>query len=166
MIQQLRIELNETVSGRFDMLNSINTALLKASAKPIVSKPYRISDFIPGTWEGSNDRITPKLHVGLALVDASVVKTKEKCLSALTVPTGSTAARLHLTVQTKKLRSIESSLYQVLHRTTANEPSRRVQQTKGQKGFEAWHAIVRRYDQTNTSDKHSTYAALISYVAE
>ena len=43
--------------------------------------------------------------------------------------------------------SIEASLCQVLHRTTANEPLRTVQQTKGQTGFEAWHAMVRRDDQ-------------------
>ena len=44
----------------------------------------------------------------------------------------------------EEFRSIEASLYQVLHRTTANEPLRIVQQTRGQKGFEAWRAIVRR----------------------
>ena len=42
----------------------------------------------------------------------------------------------------EKLESIEASLYQVLHRTTANEPLRIVQQTKEQNGFEAWHAIA------------------------
>ena len=41
-----------------------------------------------------------------------------------------------------------------------------VQQTKGQKGFEAWHAIVRRYDQRNMSDKSSAYAALVSNISE
>ena len=55
VIQHLRTELNETVSGRIDMLSSINTTLQKVSAKPTVSKPYRISDFIPRNWEGSND---------------------------------------------------------------------------------------------------------------
>ena len=58
----------------------------------------------------------------------------------------------------EEFRSIEASLYQVLHRTTANEPLRIVQQTRGQKGFEAWRAIVRRYVQRNTSDKNSAYA--------
>ena len=53
----------------------------------------------------------------------------------------------------EEFRSIEASLYQVLHRTTSNEPLRTVQQTKGQKGLEAWHAVVRRYDQRNMSDK-------------
>ena len=66
----------------------------------------------------------------------------------------------------EEFRSIESALYQVLHRTTSNEPLRIVQQTKGQKGFEAWHAIVRRYDQRNMSDKSSAYAALISNISE
>ena len=47
----------------------------------------------------------------------------------------------------EEFRSIEASLYQVSHRTTANKPLRPAQQTRGQKGFEAWHAIVRRYDQ-------------------
>ena len=40
-----------------------------------------------------------------------------------------------------EFRSIEASLYQVLVRTTANEPLRIVQQTRGQRGFQAWHAI-------------------------
>ena len=42
-----------------------------------------------------------------------------------------------------EFRSIEASLYQVVHRTTANEPLRMVKQTRGQRGFEAWHAIMR-----------------------
>ena len=39
-----------------------------------------------------------------------------------------------------EFRSIEASLYQVLHRTKSNEPLRTVQQTRGQREFEAWHA--------------------------
>ena len=65
-----------------------------------------------------------------------------------------------------EFRSIEASLYQVLHRTTANEPLRIVQQTEGQKGFEAWHATVRRYDQRNMWGTNSAYAALISNISE
>ena len=42
-----------------------------------------------------------------------------------------------------EFRAIEASLYQVLHRTTSSEPLRMVQQTRGQKGFEAWYATVR-----------------------
>ena len=66
----------------------------------------------------------------------------------------------------EELRSIEASLYQVLRRTTSNEPLRIVQQTRGQKGFEAWHAIVWRYDQRNMSDKKSAYAAQNSNISE
>ena len=65
-----------------------------------------------------------------------------------------------------EFRSIEASQYQVLHRTTANEPLRMVQQTRGQKGYQAWHAKVRRYGHRNTSDKNSAYAALISNISE
>ena len=63
-------------------------------------------------------------------------------------------------------RTFETALYQVLHRTTTNEPLRMVQQVQGQRGFEAWHLIVRRYDQRNTSDRSSTYAALIGNISE
>ena len=66
----------------------------------------------------------------------------------------------------EEFRSIESSLYQVLHRTTANEPLRTVQQTKGPKGFEAWHAVVTRCDQRNMSGNNSAYAALISNISQ
>ena len=65
----------------------------------------------------------------------------------------------------EEFRSIEASLYQVLRRTTANESLRIVQQT-GQKGFHAWHPIVRRYDQRNMSDINSAYTALISNISE
>ena len=65
-----------------------------------------------------------------------------------------------------EFRSTGASHYQVLHRTTANEPLRIVQQTRGQRGFEARHAIERRYDQRNMSDKNSECAALISNISE
>ena len=41
-----------------------------------------------------------------------------------------------------------------------------MQQTTGQRGFEAWHGIVRRYDQRNMPDKNSAYAALISNISK
>ena len=72
VIQELRLRMNETVSGRIDMLNSITTALQKVSAKPIVPKPYRISDRLPRNWEGSIETF----HVGPARVDASVVRRR------------------------------------------------------------------------------------------
>ena len=48
----------------------------------------------------------------------------------------------------------------------ANEPLRVAQQILGQKVFEGRHAIVRRYDQRNMTDKNSAYAALISNISE
>ena len=56
VIQQLRTEMNVTVNGRMDMLNSINTALQNVSTKTTDFKPYRISDLIPRNWEGSNEK--------------------------------------------------------------------------------------------------------------
>ena len=64
------------------------------------------------------------------------------------------------------VRTFGTALYQVLPRTTANEPLRKVQQVQGQKGFEASHVIVRRYDQRKTSDRSSAYAALTSNISE
>ena len=63
-------------------------------------------------------------------------------------------------------RTFETALYQVLHMTTANEPLRMIQQVEGQRGLEAWHLIVRRYDQRNTSDRSSAYATLTSNISE
>ena len=53
-----------------------------------------------------------------------------------------------------EFRSIEASLYLVLDRTTSHEPLRIEKQTRGQRGFGAWRAIKRRYDQRNMSDKN------------
>ena len=50
------MEVNESISGRMDMLSSINTALQNVSAKPTDSMPYRISDLFPRNWEDSNEK--------------------------------------------------------------------------------------------------------------
>ena len=39
VMQQLRAEVNDTISGRMDMLNIINTALQNVSARPAETKP-------------------------------------------------------------------------------------------------------------------------------
>ena len=78
MIQQWRVEVNETVSGRMDTLNSITTALQDVSARSTVSKPYRVSDLIPRNWEGSNDKgYFRNFNVGPAFADANVVRARE-----------------------------------------------------------------------------------------
>ena len=63
-------------------------------------------------------------------------------------------------------RTFETAPYQILHRTTTNEPLRMVQQVQSQRGFEAWHMTVRRNDQRNTPDRSSAHAALISNISE
>ena len=50
-------------------------------------------------------------------------------------------------------RTIEALLHQAWHITIVNEPLRVAQQTQGLKGLEAWHAIVRRYDQWNIQQR-------------
>ena len=63
--------MNDTISGRMDMLNSINTALQNVLARPAETKPYRISDLVPRNWEGNNEKGELRsFYVRLALVDA------------------------------------------------------------------------------------------------
>ena len=112
------------------MMNSINTALQNWSAKPAESKPYRISDLIPRNWEGSNEKgefrsFRADLHLWMqAWSDQGSVDRFDNNVIALDC-------------SDEEFRANEASLYQVLHRTTANEPLRIMQQTRGQKGFEA-----------------------------
>ena len=108
----------------------------------------------------------PKLHVRLALADASVVKSRRKKLVSVESTDKFDSSAIAFDCSDEELRSIEASLCQVYHRTTANEPLRRVQQTRGQKGLEAWHATVRRNDQRNLSDTNSVCAAMISNIYE
>ena len=69
VVQQVRAELNETAYGSLDMLNSIAAAMRRVTGNP-VPMPYRISDFIPRNWEGTNHKETFR-HP--ALVHASMV---------------------------------------------------------------------------------------------
>ena len=130
VIQQLRIEVNETVSGRIDMFNSINTALQRVSAKRIGSKPYRISDFTPRNFEGSNDKgefrnFMSNLHLWMqAWTDEG-----ETMLVSVESTHKVDNCTLAIDCSDEEFGSIETSLYQVLRRTLANEPLR-------QKGFE------------------------------
>ena len=167
VIQQLRMEMNETVNGRMDMLNSISTAMQNVSMKTNDSKPYRISDLIPKNWEGNNEKgefrsFMSDLHLWMqAWSDQG-----ERILTRVESVEEIDRATLAVDCTQEEFRTFETALYQVLHRTTANEPLKMVQQVEGQRGFEAWHLIVRRYDQRNTSDKSSAYAALVSNINE
>ena len=167
VIQQLRAEVNEVISGRMDMMNSISAALQRVTAKSAESEPYRISDLIPRNWEGGNEKgefrsFMSDLHLWMqAWSDQG-----EQMLAMVESIDRFDNNVIAFDCSDEEFRSTESALYQVLHRTTFNEPLRIVQQTKGHKGFEAWHAIVRRYNQRNMSDKSSAYAALIGNISE
>ena len=167
VIQQLRAEVNEAISGRVDVLNSINAALHNVPARPEESKLYRISNLIPRHWEDSNEKgkfrsFMSDLHLWMqAWSDQG-----EQMLAWVESIDRFDNNVIAFDCSDEEFRSIEASLYQVLHRTTSNEPLRIVQQTRGQNGFEAWHATVRRCDQRNMSDKNSAYAALTSNISE
>ena len=77
--QQLRVNADESISGRMDMLNSINTALQNVSAKPTASKPYRISDLLPRNWESSNEeKDNPEASCQTCTCGCKRGQTKEK----------------------------------------------------------------------------------------
>ena len=133
--QQPRAEVNEAISGRMDMLNSINTALQNVSARTRKAAMKKESS------EASYRTCTCGCKRG---------QIKEsRCLPGSRALTKFDNNVIAVDCPAEEFRSIEASLYQVLHRTTSNEPLRIVPQTRGQKGFEAWYAIVRRYDQRN-----------------
>ena len=166
VMQQFRTEMNERINGRMDMMNTISAAMQGMSAKSSVFKPYKISDLIPRTWEGNNEKgefrsFMSDLHLWMQAWSDKGERVLTRVESAEKID------RDTLSVDcTKEFRELETALYQVLHRTTANEPLKMVQQVEGQRGFEAWHMIVRRYDQRITSDKSSAYAALVSNINE
>ena len=143
VIQQLRAEVNESINGRMDMLSSINAALQNV--------PYRISDFMPRNCECSNE----KGEFGSFMSDLHLWMQEwsnqgERMLVSVESSDKFDNDTIAFYRSNEEFRSTEASLCQVLHMTTSNEPLRLVQQTRGQKGFEAWHALVRRYDQRRT----------------
>ena len=129
-MQQLRAEVNETISGRMDMLYSINTALQNVSAE---TKSYRISDLIPRNWEGNNEKGKFRSFM-LYLHSWMQAWSDQGAIVEGTDKLDNNAFAFDCS--DVEFRSIEASLYQVLHRTRANGPLRIVQQIRGQRGFE------------------------------
>ena len=128
------------------------------------AKPHRISDLIPKNWDGSHDkRPVQEVHGRTAFVDASMVRPGLVGVQSVDKVDPSTLA---MVCTGADFRTFDTLLYQVLHRTTTNEPLRMDQQVQGQRGFEAWHLIVRKFDQRSTSDRSSAYAALISKLSD
>ena len=136
VIQQLRTELNVTVNGRIGMLSSTNRALRNVSAKPAASKPHRISDFIPRNWERSNDKgefrhFMSDLHLWMQAWSYE----GERMLVSVESSDKFDNSTLAVDCADKECRTIDASLYHVLHRSTANEPMKIVQQNKGTEGI-------------------------------
>ena len=122
---------------------------------------------IPKSWDGSHDKgqfrnFMAELHLWMqAWSDQG-----EPILVSVEGVDKVDRSTLAVDCTEADFRTFETALYQILHRTTTNEPLRMVHQVQGQRGFEAWHVIVRRYDLRNTSDRSSAYAALTSNISE
>ena len=119
-------------------LNSINTALQNVAANPVDSKLCRVSDLIPRSWEGNNEKVEFRsFMLDLHLWMQAWSNQGEMILTCAERVEKFDSIAIAADCPEAEFRLTEASLYQVLHRTTANEPQRMVQQTKGQKRFEA-----------------------------
>ena len=151
-----------------DAISSISSAMQRLSAGPAeVAKPYRISDLIPKSWDVSHGKgqfgnFMTELHLSMQAWSDQGARILVRVESVDKVD----RSTLAVDCTEAEFRTFETALYQVLHRTTTNEPLMTVQQVQSQRGFEAWHLIVRRYDERNTSDRSSAYAAPISNISE
>ena len=57
-LQRVREEMHTAINGRLDAISSIPSAIQRLSTGPAeTSKPYRISDLIPKSWDGSHDKV-------------------------------------------------------------------------------------------------------------
>ena len=167
--QRLREEMHTAINGRLDAISSISTAMQRLSSGPAeTAKPYRISDLIPKSWDGSRERgqfrnFVAELHLCMQAWSDQGERILVRVESVDNVDRSTRAA---WTAREADFRTFKTALYKILRRTTTNKPLRMVGQVQGQRGFEAWHMIVKRYDHRNTSDRSSAYAALISNISE
>ena len=121
------------------MLNSINTALHNVEE----SKPHRFSYLIPREIEkAAMYGESSGAPFWIRTLGVSMVRSRRASTSLADCPD-------------EGFRSIETSMYWVSHRTTSNEPLRRVQQASRRKQFEARHATLRMYEQRRMSNKNS-----------
>ena len=161
-LQRVREGMHTAINGRLDAISSISSAMQRLSEGPAeTANPYRVSDLIPKSWDGSHDtgqfrNFMAELHLWMQAWSDQGERIFVRVESVDIVDRSTLAVGCTEAV----FRTFESALYQVLHRTT-NEPPRMVQYVQGQRGFEAWYWIVRRYDQRNTSNRSAAYAALI-----
>ena len=148
-LQRVRDGVHTAINGRLDAISSISSAMQRLSAGPAeTANPYRVSDLIPKSWDGSHDKgqfrnFMAELHLWMQAWSDQGERIFVRVESVDIVDRSTLAVGCTEAV----FRTFESALYQVLHRTTTNEPPRMVQYVQGQRGFEAWYWIVRRYDQ-------------------
>ena len=156
VIQQLRAEVNEAISGRMDMMNSISAALQRMTAKPAESKPYRISDLIPRNWEGGNEKgefrsFMSDLHLWMqAWSDQG-----EQMLAMVESIDRFDNNVMAFDCSDEEFRSIESALYQVLHRTTVRRDSKH--------GTQLCEDMIRGTCQTRAQRTHRFRGTTMSY---
>ena len=167
-LQRVREEMHTATNGRPDASNSISSAMQRISAGPAATaKAYRITDLMLKSWGGSHEKGHFRNFMAeLRLWMQAWSNQGERILVRVESVDNVERSVLAVDCTEADFRTFETALYQVLHRTTTNESLKMVQQVQGQKGFEAWHLIVRRYDQRNTSDRSSAYAAMMSNISE
>ena len=140
-LQRVREEKRTQKSMADWMQSAASIAMQRLPAgPPETAKPYRISDLIPKSWDGSHDKgkfrnFMAELHLWIqAWPDQG-----ERILVRVERVDKVDRSTLAVDCTEADFRTLETSLYQILHRTTTNEPLKMVQQVQGQKGFEAWH---------------------------
>ena len=56
-LQRVREGMHTPINGRLDAISSISSAMQRLSAGPAeTANPYRVSDLIPKSWDGSHDK--------------------------------------------------------------------------------------------------------------
>ena len=146
--------MNETVNGKMDMFNNINTAPQNVQTNTTDFKQHRISDLIPINWDGSKEKgqfrsFMSHLHLWMQMWSDQ----GERILARVESVDKVDCATLAVDCTEADFRRF-------------HEPLKKVQKMEGQSGVEAWHLVVRRHDQRNTFDRSSAYAALISNITE
>ena len=133
-LQRVREGMHTAINGRLDAISSISSAMQRLSAGPAeTANPYRVSDLIPKSWDGSHDKgqfrnFMAELHLWMQAWSDQGERIFVRVESVDIVDRSTLAVGCTEAV----FRTFESALYQVLHRTTTNESPRMVQYVQGQ----------------------------------
>ena len=131
--QQPRAEVNEAISGRYGHVEQYQLQRSRTN-QPDQQSPSHIESVTSFRETGKaamKSESSGALCRTLALGDASMVKIKDsRCLPGSRASPSLTTMRLRLIAETMSSDQLRHRLYQFLHRTTANEPLRVVQQTR------------------------------------